>query len=105
VTAFDLALDVPGAKAVMVRHKEHHAEIDTYTDAFTKFSLMGHRLIAEGHFLANEIEEKISILEQRKQLLNDTWARRKATYDQNLDTQVQCHATGLEEHQAKTAFY
>ena len=95
MTAPDLAQDVPGAEALKVRHKEHRAEIDSRTDAFTKFSQKGRKLIAEGHFLAHEIEEKISILEQRRQLLNDTWARRKAIYDQNLDTQVQCSAVGL----------
>jgi spectrin beta len=88
VTAPDLAQDVPGAEALLVRHEEHCAEIDTRADAFAQFSQTGHKLIAEGHFLANEILEKISILEQRKQLLNDTWARRKAIYEQNLDTQV-----------------
>jgi spectrin beta len=95
VTAPDLAQDVPGAEALIVSHKEHRAEIDTHTDAFTKFSHTGYKLIAEGHFLAHEIQEKISILEKRKQLLNDTLARRKALYDQNLDTQVQCSAVGL----------
>jgi spectrin beta len=95
VTAPDLAQDVPGAEALIVRHKEHNAEIDTRTDSFAKFSLTGCKLIAEGHFLAHEIEEKISILKQRKQLLNDTWASRKAIYDKNLDTQVQCSAVGL----------
>jgi spectrin beta len=88
VTAPDLAQDVPGAEALLVRHEEHRAEIDTRADAFAKFSQTGHKLIAEGHFLAHEIEEKISVLEQRKQLLNDTWACRKVIYEQNLDTQV-----------------
>ena len=96
MTAPDLAQNVPRAEAVMVRHKEHQAEIDTFTFEFTKFCQAGHRLIAEGHFLAHEIEEKISILEQHKQLLNDTWARRKAIYDQNQGTKVQCHAAGLQ---------
>lgn len=90
VTAPDLAQDVLGAEALLVRHEEHCAEIDTRADAFAQFSHTGHKLIAEGHFLANEILEKISILEQRKQLLSDTWARRKAIYEQNLDTQVLC---------------
>jgi spectrin beta len=95
VTAPDLAQDVPGAEALIVRHKEHRVEIDSHTDVFTKFSQKGRKLITEGHFLAHEIEGKISILEQRKQLLSDTWACRKTIYNQNLDTQVQCSAVGL----------
>jgi len=95
VTAPDLAQDVPRAEALIVCHNEYRAEIDIRTDAFTKFSQIGHKLIAEGHFLAHEIEEKISILEQRKELLNDTWTRRMAIYNQNLDTQVLCSAVEL----------
>jgi len=95
VTAPDLAQDVPRAEALIVCHKEHCAEIDIRTDAFTKFSQTGHKLIAEGHFLAHEIEEKINFLEQLKQLLNETLAQRLAIYDQNLDTQVQCSAVEL----------
>jgi spectrin beta len=95
VTAPDLAQDVPGAEALLVRHEEHRAEIETRADAFAKFSHTGHKLIAEGHFLAHEIDEKISVLEQRKELLSDTWARRKAIYEQNLDTQVLCYPVYL----------
>jgi len=95
VTALDVAQDVPRAEALIVCHKEYCAEIDFRTDAFTKFSQTGHKFIVEGHFLAHEIEEKISILEQFKQLLNDTVARHMAIYDQNLDTQVQCSAVEL----------
>jgi hypothetical protein len=88
MTAPDLAQDVLGAEALIVRHEEHRAEIDSRTDAFTKFSQTGYKLIAEGHNLAHEIEEKISNLEQCMQLLNDTWAHNKAIYSQNLGTQV-----------------
>ena len=95
MTAPDLAQDVPGAEALKVRHKEHRAEIDSRTDAFTKFSETGHKLIAEGHFLAHEIEEKISNLEQCMQLLNNTWAHNKAIYSQNLGTKVPYIAAGL----------
>jgi spectrin beta len=95
VTAPDLAQDVPGAEALIVRNKEHCAELDARTDAFTKFSQTGHKLIAEGHFLAHEIEEKINILQQRRQQLIDTLGCRKDIYNQNLDTQVHCCVIGL----------
>lgn len=88
VTAPELARDVPGAEALISRHNEYKAEIDTRRDAFAKFYKTGSGLIQQGHFLAKEIEEKISILEQRKQLLNDTWEQRKEIYEQNLDTQL-----------------
>jgi len=95
VTAPNVAQDVTRTEALIVHHKEYCTEIDVHTDAFTKFSQTGHKLIAEGHFLAHEIEEKMNILEQRKQLLNDTLAQCMATYYQNLDTQVQFSAVRL----------
>ena len=95
VTTPDVAQNVSRAEALIVCHKEHCAEIDIRTDAFTKFSQTGHKLIVEGHFLAHEIEEKMNILEQRKQLLSETLARCMAIYDQNLDTQVQGSAVEL----------
>ncbi|XP_043282558.1 spectrin beta chain, non-erythrocytic 5 isoform X2 [Venturia canescens] len=88
VTAQELARDVPGAEALILRHNEYKVEIDTRKDAFAKFYRIGNGLIEQGHFLANEIEEKISVLEQRKQVLNDTWEQRKLIYEQNLDTQM-----------------
>ncbi|XP_046434088.1 spectrin beta chain, non-erythrocytic 1 isoform X2 [Neodiprion fabricii] len=88
VTAPELARDVPGAESLISRHNEYKAEIDTRRDAFAKFSKTGKGLIQQGHFLAKEIEDKISVLEQRKQLLNDTWEQRKRIYEQNLDTQL-----------------
>ncbi|XP_048512555.1 spectrin beta chain, non-erythrocytic 1 isoform X2 [Athalia rosae] len=88
VTAPELARDVPGAEALISRHNEYKAEIDTRHDAFTKFYKTGKGLIQQGHFLANEVEDKISVLEQRKQLLSDTWQQRRHIYEQNLDTQM-----------------
>ncbi|XP_015599750.1 spectrin beta chain, non-erythrocytic 1 isoform X3 [Cephus cinctus] len=88
VTAPELARDVSGAEALISRHNEYKAEIDTRRDTFAKFYKTGKGLIQQGHFLAREIEDKISVLEQRKQFLNDTWEQRKLIYEQNLDTQM-----------------
>lgn len=88
VTAPELARDVPGAEALISRHNEYKAEIDTRKDSFTKFYKTGRQLIDQGHFLAMEIEDKISVLGQRKQVLDDTWANRENIYEQNLDTQM-----------------
>ncbi|XP_039289552.1 LOW QUALITY PROTEIN: spectrin alpha chain, non-erythrocytic 1-like [Nilaparvata lugens] len=88
VTAPELAHDVPGAEMLLSRHTEHRAEINSRADAFTAFYKTGNTLISQGHFLANEIQEKIAVLEQREQLLNDTWQIRKTIYEQNLDTQL-----------------
>ncbi|XP_026666604.1 spectrin beta chain, non-erythrocytic 5 isoform X2 [Ceratina calcarata] len=88
VTAPDLARDVPGAEALIQRHREYKAEIETRNEAFDKFYKTGRELIEGGHFLGKEIEEKVSILRHRQQFLKDTWEQRRRIYDQNLDTQL-----------------
>lgn len=88
VTAPELARDVSGAEALISRHNEYKAEIDTRNDAFNNFSRTGQGLIEQGHFLAKEIEDKVSVLEQRKQVLKNTWKQRKHVYEENLDTQI-----------------
>lgn len=88
VTAPELARDVPGAEALIFRHNEYKAEIDTRNEAFEKFYKTGQELIGQGHFLAKEIEDKISVLQHRQQFLKDTWEQRRHIYEQNLDTQL-----------------
>ncbi|XP_076681486.1 spectrin beta chain, non-erythrocytic 5 kst isoform X2 [Andrena cerasifolii] len=88
VTAPDLARDVPGAEALISRHTEYKAEIDTRNEAFDKFYKTGQELIEQGHFLGKEIEDKISVLQHRQQFLKDTWEQRMHIYEQNLDTQL-----------------
>ncbi|XP_014213231.1 spectrin beta chain, non-erythrocytic 1 isoform X2 [Copidosoma floridanum] len=88
ITAPELARDVPGAEALISRHSEYRAEIDAHDDAFAKFYEAGQKLVQQGHFLAKEIQEKVSVLKQRSQTLEETWERRKLIYEQNLDTQT-----------------
>lgn len=88
VTAPDLAQDVSGAETLIARHNEHRTEIETRKDVFIKFYQIGGKLIEDGHFLSNEVEDKVSVLKQRKQLLDDTWENRRVIYEQNLDTQM-----------------
>ena len=38
--------------------------------------------------MSDEIQEKISVLEQRKTTLLDTWELRNGIYKRHLDTQV-----------------
>ncbi|XP_015429630.1 PREDICTED: spectrin beta chain, non-erythrocytic 5 isoform X1 [Dufourea novaeangliae] len=88
VTAPELARDVPGAETLISRHSEYNTEIETRNEAFDKFYKTGQELIEQGHFLAKEIEEKISLLRHRQQFLKDTWEQRMRIYEQNLNTQL-----------------
>ena len=55
ITADDLPQDVAAAEALINRHKEHKAEIDSREKDFTKFTTTGQDLIKDGHFLATEV--------------------------------------------------
>mgnify|MGYP002715715752 FL=1 len=88
ITAPDLAQDVTGAESLIARHTEHYAEIAARSDEITKFHVDGDKLVNQGHFLSEEVGEKIRILKDRYKLLLDTWNKRKDIYEQNLDTQI-----------------
>lgn len=88
ITAPDLATDVSGAEVLIIKIKEHQAEVDAREEIFDDFYKTGKKLIKDKHFLANEVEEKIRILEQRQQLLDKTLQNRREIYDLNLDTRI-----------------
>lgn len=88
ITAPELAKDVAGAEALIMKIKEHQAEVDAKEEIFDNFYRNGRKLIKEKHFMSNEVDEKIKILEQRQQTLDKTLHNRREIYDLNLDTQV-----------------
>jgi len=88
ITAPDLARDVPGAEALIARHAEHRVELDARKDEIDKFFTDGASLVKRGHFLWEDVEEKMSALKYRNKLVAETWEARKDLYVQNLDTQV-----------------
>ncbi|XP_062560998.1 spectrin beta chain, non-erythrocytic 5 isoform X2 [Armigeres subalbatus] len=88
ITAPELAKDVAGAEALIGKIKEHKTEVDSRSEAFDTFYKTGNKLIKDGHFLANEVQEKIAVLGQRKRLLDNTIVQRAEIYELNLDTQL-----------------
>ncbi|XP_039432326.1 spectrin beta chain, non-erythrocytic 1 isoform X2 [Culex pipiens pallens] len=88
ITAPDLAKDVAGAETLIAKIKEHRTEVDSRSEAFETFYKTGSKLIKDGHFLANEVQEKIAVLNQRKRLLDNTILQRAEIYELNLDTQI-----------------
>ena len=47
--------DLPGAEAVIVRCKEHKAEILSREESVNKFRQTGKVMIDNGHFLSDEV--------------------------------------------------
>lgn len=88
ITAPELAKTVAGAENLLARIQEHKAEINSRNEAFDKFYSDGERLIADKHFLSNDIQDKISVLGQRKRLLDTTLTKRREIYELNLDTRL-----------------
>ena len=65
ITSPDLASDLSGAETLISRHKEIRREMDSRLEAFNKFERSGKELVQDGHFMAAEILEKISVLNSR----------------------------------------
>ena len=55
ITSDELGRDVSSAEALINRHKEHRAEVDTRLKDFSRVSMTGKQLIADGHFLSQEV--------------------------------------------------
>ena len=65
MTSPDLASDLTGAETLISRHTEIRREMESRVEAFNKFDRVGRGLVEEGHFMAGEILEKISVLNLR----------------------------------------
>lgn len=88
ITSHELPTDVVGAEALLARHVEYKSEIDTRVENFNKFYETGENIIASGHFMADEIKDKIHRLKGAFLQLQTTWEKRNIIYEQNLDAQV-----------------
>ena len=70
------------------RHEEYSMEVDGRAKEVEKFNTEGSNLIAAGHFMSEEIADKLAAL-------NDNWGalgwdveRRREVYRRNLDVRV-----------------
>ncbi|XP_055694009.1 spectrin alpha chain, non-erythrocytic 1 isoform X2 [Lutzomyia longipalpis] len=88
ITAPDLATDVPSAETQIKQLEENKKEVDSRKDAFEKFYEAGKMLIDNKHFLANEVRQKVGVLEQRYNFLQHTLVERKKIYELNHDTRI-----------------
>uniref|UniRef100_A0A2A4K9M3 PH domain-containing protein n=1 Tax=Heliothis virescens TaxID=7102 RepID=A0A2A4K9M3_HELVI len=88
VTAPDLATDVSGAERLLARHQDIKVEIEAKEDAFQTLYSDGEKLVKEGHFMSNEIEDRMSILRSRRSHLDAAWSNRERIYTQHLDALV-----------------
>lgn len=88
ITSDELARDVAGAEALLARHSEHRSEMDARADSFKRFLVAGEQIVASGHFMSDEVEDRMRRLSDSRAALEHTWTRRREVYDQSLDLQV-----------------
>ncbi|KAA0192470.1 hypothetical protein HAZT_HAZT000963, partial [Hyalella azteca] len=87
VTAPELPKDVPSTEAIISRHEEYKAEIDSRAETVAKLSNDGNSLIdrPDLHFMAEEIGDKVAALQDNWSSLLDCWRKRDDIYKKNLD--------------------
>lgn len=88
ITAPDLPQDSTEAELLIEKHKEYKSEIDGRLPVLKQFYNSGNTFIKEKHYLSQEIEDKIKVLQQRMELLINIWDKRNIIYEQNLDVQL-----------------
>ncbi|XP_022090941.1 spectrin beta chain, non-erythrocytic 5-like isoform X2 [Acanthaster planci] len=88
ITTHETPHDVHSAESLLGRHAEHKAEIDGRTDSLEQFTSTGRELIDNGHFLSNEISDKVEQLKHSWDDLLTTWHEKQALFDTFLDAQV-----------------
>ncbi|KAL8606296.1 hypothetical protein ACOMHN_024191 [Nucella lapillus] len=88
IAADEMAKDVAGAEALLERHQEHKGEIDAREDSFVSCAQAGERLVSSNHYAADEVREKLGILESEKKSLLELWEERRIMYEQCMDFQL-----------------
>ncbi|KAJ6217266.1 hypothetical protein RDWZM_008423 [Blomia tropicalis] len=86
ITADDrLGSDVLSAEEQLNRHKEYKMEIDTRNDIFANFLSNGDHIIAQKHFMADEIADRNQRIRFLHSNLIETWTNRLTLYEYNVD--------------------
>lgn len=88
ISADDLAKDVAGAEALLERHQEHKGEIDAREDSFVSCADAGERLVTSNHYAADDVSDKLAVLDSEKKSLLELWEERRVQYEQCMDLQL-----------------
>ena len=85
ITAPVLARERVSIGLQLAGHRENQTEIKARKELFDRFVNMGEALIDKGYYMAEEIQDKVIILTQRRHQLLETWQRREEIYLRNMD--------------------
>ncbi len=81
----ELSKDLQEALTVHSRHEQLKEEFQGREAEFANFQKFGEKLLAEGHYMSDDIQEKMTVLCQRKTTLSDFWQLRNRLYEQHMD--------------------
>ncbi|CAI8040975.1 Spectrin alpha chain, non-erythrocytic 1 [Geodia barretti] len=81
------ARSVSGAEALISKHNQHKAEIDTREDSVTQVAKAGRKLIQQSHYASTEIRERLAELKQESESLQELWTQQQARLNQTLQHQ------------------
>nr|XP_033806940.1 spectrin beta chain, non-erythrocytic 5 isoform X2 [Geotrypetes seraphini] len=88
VVSEELASDIGGAELLVKRHKEYKSEIDNQWLNYEDMQKAGKSLVENGHFMSEQIEDKLSEQAEMMEKVADSWEMRKELYDENLEIQI-----------------
>jgi hypothetical protein len=78
-------LDFGKDKDAAIKLQTKALEIEASKEPFDRFVHMGEDLIGKGYFMAEEIQDKVMTLTQRRHQLLETWQRREEIYLWSMD--------------------
>uniref|UniRef100_A0A3Q1ELG8 Spectrin beta chain n=1 Tax=Acanthochromis polyacanthus TaxID=80966 RepID=A0A3Q1ELG8_9TELE len=73
IDAHDSPRDVSSAGLVIANHQDIKSEIETRADSFTACTEMGNTLINNNHYAADEVQEKLAQLQEKRDKINKKW--------------------------------
>ncbi|XP_030069558.1 spectrin beta chain, non-erythrocytic 5 [Microcaecilia unicolor] len=88
VMSEELASDIGGAELLLKRHEEYKREIDKQWLNYEGMQKAGKSLVENGHFMSEQIEDKLSEQAEMMEKVADNWEMRKELYEKNLEIQV-----------------
>jgi len=81
----ELSKDLHEASTIYSRHGLLHDEMIERGNDFARFEDFGRELIDNGHYMSQDIQEKVSSVSHRKKTLMELWTLRNSLYEQHID--------------------
>ncbi|KAA0711222.1 Spectrin beta chain, non-erythrocytic 5 [Triplophysa tibetana] len=87
VTGEGLGGEVKDLEQLIKRHDEYRTQIDRQLDKSEIVKNEGRRLMEEGNFMSQELEQRLAELQELEARVLQTWAERRAQYLEDLELQ------------------